>query len=697
MCVVNEHAPLKTKFVSRNQVPYMNSELRKARNMWRGKHFRNRSNKQYRAMYIKWRNKVVKLHKKSIKTYFRQRCDNQNGNKKFFKTIKPFLSEKISNSCGNKIILKEDNCILSQSQDVADVFNKYFSSVANYDGVPDGVDNLIFREAIEKHNSHDGIRLIKAKIPPTTEFDFKCISEDTVFKYIKQLEGNKAVGHDGLSSKFIKLSGKLLAMPLCELFNRCVMSSQFPVDMKLAEISPVFKKIESLFKENYRSVNVISKIFERVLADQLMIHFDNLLSVHLSANRKGYCCQHAILQSTEYWRRALDEGQNVGTIAMDLSKAFDKMPHALLIAKLHAYNVSPAACNFIISYLKNRLQRVKVQGVRSEWTTINRGVPQGSVLGPLLFNIFINDLFIVPMCSNIVNYPDDNHICYKNKSTEVLCEVLRLDTNNAISWFEQNYMDANPNKFQGIILGKDVPQSIALTAQDYEIPLSNHLKVLGVTLDDKLKFDIHIDSICLSASRQINALKRLSKFLDESSRVLIYKSFVLSTFSYSPITWIFCGKRNSLKLEKLQERALRFVFSDFTSTYEELLKRGNFLPLWIYRLKFLAIEVYKCVKNLNPPYLNDLFIHKNINYDLRDKHKMEQPKFNTKTFGYRSFKHYGSKLWNSLPIDVKCSNSIQEFRAKITKWCFTISLNDFRLILVAYTLYRCVIVWCTRV
>ena len=136
------------------------------------------------------------------------------------------------------------------------------------------------------------------------------------------------------------------------------------------------------------------------------------------------------------------------------------------------------------------------------------------------------------MCSNIVNYADDNHICYKNKSTDVLCEVLRLDTNNAISWFEQNYMDANPNKFQGIILGKDVPQSIALTTQDYEILLSNHLKVLGVTLDDKLKFDIHIDSICLSASRQINALKRLSKFLDASSRVLIYKS----TFSYSPIT-----------------------------------------------------------------------------------------------------------------------------------------------------------------
>ena len=122
---------------------------------------------------------------------------------------------------------------------------------------------------------------------------------------------------------------------------------------------------------------------------------------------------------------------------------------------------------------------------------------------------------------------------------------------------------------------------------------------------------------------------------------------------------------------------LRFVFSDFKSTYVELLKRGNFLPLSIYRLKFLAIEVYKCVKNLNPPYFNDLFIHKNIDYDLRDKHKVEQPKFDTKRFVYRAFMYNGLKLWNSLPIDAKYSNSIQEFRTKITKWSFTISPNDF--------------------
>ena len=147
---------------------------------------------------------------------------------------------------------------------------------------------------------------------------------------------------------------------------------------------------------------------------------------------------------------------------------------------------------------------------------------------------------------------------------------------------------------------------------------------------------------------QINALKRIAKYLNERSRILIYKSFISSNFNYCPVSWIFCGKKNSDELEKLQERALRFVYLDRTSTYAELLTRGGFLSLSQYRLKHMAIEVFKCIHGLNPSYLNGLFTKKEMVYDLKDKNKTVQPPWNTKKYGFRSFRYYGSKLWNAL-------------------------------------------------
>ena len=151
---------------------------------------------------------------------------------------------------------------------------------------------------------------------------------------------------------------------------------------------------------------------------------------------------------------------------MDLSRAFDKMPHALLIAKLSAYGMSKDACNLIISYLRNRRYRVKIMGICSDWATINRGVPQGSVLGPLLFNIFVNDLFHVKMSCEIANYADDNHLYYENQCQNTLKYVLENDVNSATTWFENNYMCANPDKFQSIILNRDGMQSLAISVQD---------------------------------------------------------------------------------------------------------------------------------------------------------------------------------------------------------------------------------------
>ena len=166
----------------------------------------------------------------------------------------------------------------------------------------------------------------------------------------------------------------------------------FPTDMKLAKMSPIFKKNDNLDKENYRPVNTLtamSKVFEYIISDQMILLFYNILNPAISAYRKAYRWQNVILQLTLYWREALDINDYVGAMAMDLSKAFDSMPHSLLIAKLYAYGMSTNACNMIVSCLSNRRQRVKTSGEVSSWSTINRGVPQGSVLGALIVQLFL--------------------------------------------------------------------------------------------------------------------------------------------------------------------------------------------------------------------------------------------------------------------------------------------------------------------
>ena len=479
---------------------------------------------------------------------------------------------------------------------------------------------------------------------------------------------------------FLKVSGQNTYQSFSSLFNNCILSCSFPDSMKLSEISPVYKKGDNLRKENYRSINVLSmmsKVFERILADQLILYFCNLLHSSLSAYRSGYSCQHVILQLTEYWRQALDDGNVVGTVAMDLSKAFDTMPHGLLIAKLHAYGISESACNILSSYLRNRMQRVKVSGKLSDLSLTNRGVPQGSVLGPLLFNIFINDLFYMKINSQICNYADDNHLCATSKCVTELTDTLESDSHHCIEWFKDNDMDANAGKFQSIAMDRDGKIPLSISVQGNVILPSNVLKVLGVSLEAGLKFDCHVTNICLKSSRQINVLKRLSRFLTPENRMLLYKSFIASNFHYCPVAWIFCGKRNSDKLEKIQERALRFVYSDYSSEYTDLLKRGNLLSLATYRIRFLAIEMYKCMNNLNPQYLNNVFEINTTPYAMRDSIRLKLPKYDTVRFGHNSFRYYGSKIWNAIPTDIKGSETLLIFKKRITQWCLSGDCDKF--------------------
>ena len=421
--------------------------------------------------------------------------------------------------------------------------------------------------------------------------------------------------------------------------------------MKNAELSPVYKRHDNLDKINYRPVSVltaVSKLNDSVMNDQLGQYFINIFHELLCAFRKKYSCQSTLVKMIEGWKESLDKNNVIGALLMDLSKAFDSLPHGLFIAKFRAYGLSLSACDLLSSYLSNRHQRVKIKGSRSEWREVKKGVPQGSILGPLLFNVFVNDMFhFVDKCS-LYNYADDNSISTASPCVHDVVSNLKTDCNNIMEWFSVNDLQANPSKFQFMLLSSsNIDNSnISLCIDDITLKPEPHAKILGVFLDDKLSFSQHVSISCTKAARQLNALARISRYLNISSRSLLYNSFVRSNFNYCAMVWHFCGKTNNSKIEKIQERALRIIYRDYESSYEDLLSAAEVPTMLTRRIRVILLEVFKSIYMLNSDCLNDMFKIKDGNYSFRNTRKLLQPKKKTTTFGLRSIAYLGAKLWN---------------------------------------------------
>ena len=250
---------------------------------------------------------------------------------------------------------------------------------------------------------------------------------------IKNIPNNGAAGGE-IPLHILKQSGFTYQM-LTDCINDALSQGIFPDSLKLANITPVHKRDEATDKENYRSVSVLplfSKIFEKVIYDQLSQYLEKYLNSLLCGFRKTHSSQHALFKLLQGWQEELDKSGFVGTILMDLSKAYDSLPHDLLVAKFEAYGIDKNGLNMIHNYLTNRKQRTKISSFYSDWYDIVGGVPQGSILGPLFFNLFINDLYLFIERTNICNFADDNTIYSCNIDLQTILKDLKYDMQNIL-------------------------------------------------------------------------------------------------------------------------------------------------------------------------------------------------------------------------------------------------------------------------
>ena len=395
-----------------------------------------------------------------------------------------------------------------------------------------------------------------------------------------------------------------------------------------------------------------------------------MLSDFLSAYRRNYSCQHVLLRMTEAWRKCLDDNKVVGAILMDLSKAFDCLPHDLLLAKLEAYGLESNALKLIMPYLSGRKQCVKNGGYLSQLKLILSGVPQGSILGPILFNIFINDIFLT-LGSDLHNFSDDNTVTAVAETIQALINSLEIKTSKAIQWMENNDMIANPEKFKAIVLTKHDEQTVGSEFNFSGITnySSAEVDLLGVKLDTKLSFESHISKMCKKAAGQLNALKRLQgSVISYNTRKALAESFILSNFNYCPLVWYFSTQKQLQIMEKIQERVLRFLHNDYKSDYSTLLKISGSVSMEVKRMRYLCLEIYKTLNNLSPNYMKDIFQVQQSAYSSRRPHNILVPRVNQTKFGTRSIRCAGARIWNHLPDSIQSAENLRMFKTLIKTW-----------------------------
>jgi hypothetical protein len=672
------HAPIKHKYIRGNQKPHANKTLCKAimkRSKLRNIFLKSKLTKDW-DNYKQQRNFVTNLNRETRRIYFKNATSKTvNSNPKiFWKLCNPFLQNKNNNL--NRFVLVEHEKIITDEHDVAQIFNSHFADITKdlkifswKSDLSNHQDDPVLN-AICKYSNHPSILKIKShtmNLKPGV-FEFTNVDISTVYKMIMSLNAKKATSGD-IPVNVLKQTANISAPILCNLINQSLQSCEFPSELKQAILTPIFKKGDSTNKVNYRPISIlpsVSKVFEKILHSQLSSFSEkSIFSKFLCGFRKGHSTQHALFRLLHSWQANLDKSKIVGIVLMDLSKAFDCLPYDLFIAKLHAYGFSNKSIRLIYNYLTNRIHKVKIGSCFSDWLEFQAGVPQGSILGPLLFNIFINDLFLLNISSEICNFADDNTLSAEGDFLFEVVSKLKTDLSNVLHWFKINSMAPNSEKFQLMFLGNP---GTTLNVNGYSLKPSKYVKLLGVEIDNELKFTQHIKSICKKASQKINALARIRNYLDLNCTKTLYNAFLISPFMYCPLIWMFHSKSLNSLINKVHRRALSIVYDRFGISLNELLKLDNSVSIHVLNLRWLMIEVYKSLNKLNPKFMRGYFSYKEIPYDLRGGPRLILPIAKTRSFGFNSLSFRSNILWNILPCSIKQSKSLNEFTRKIKLW-----------------------------
>ena len=498
-----------------------------------------------------------------------------------------------------------ERALIDDKAVIANKFNNFFTSIGSELAQSIDIDGK------PKFNSY----LTNAK---SSRFSFKTVDSASVVKVIKSLKPKTSCGHDGLSMKFIREIYPAITEPLTLIINQSIATSVFPNRLKIARVIPIFKKGDDKLLGNYRPISLlpaISKIFEKLMYNQMYNYFltHKLLYSSQYGFRKKHSTEMAAIELTDRLMKDVENGHIPVAVFLDLSKAFDTLDHQILTYKLKYYGFDEAAVNLMQSYLTDRKQYVEINGVASEKKDLTMGVPQGSILGPLLFIIYMNDINEASNIFNFILYADDSTLqsklqthTYENEAAVINVELAKI-----ANWLAANKLTLNISKSKFMVFSTNrrdistITRRFSLVINNTEIERVSKFNFLGLTLDEFLSWTEHINIIQYKISRISGILNRLKHHMQTNILKLVYSALVLPHLNYALLVW---GHRPG-KITKLQKRVVRIIGkSKYNAHTEPILKRLGLLKISdMYQQKMLVFY-YKLQNNQLPEYMQNFKI-----------------------------------------------------------------------------------------
>ena len=634
--------------------PWMNQKLMK---LWKKKSFswerlQERNNKTRWRNYRKYRNKLSLHTRRAKRKYEGKIAKNARVNKKaFFR----YVNSKLTVRPEITALQTKDGTIVVEDSEIVEVQVDYFSTV---------------------YTSHKGEQMPEMKEMTTAELCDIVITPEIVGSKLKKLDENKSSGPDVFHPFVLKETAEEISVPLAVIYRKSLDEGVCPSEWKCANVTPIHKKGDRTDPSNYRPVSLTSqacKVLESIIVDKIVEHLttNKLLNEAQHGFRQGRSCLTNLIETLEQWTEILDDGDGIDVAYLDFRKAFDLVSHEHLIYKLSKYGIKGKILGWIKDFLNDRTQRVVIRGTASSTRIVTSGVPQGSILGPILFLIFINDLPL-EVLSRLSLFADDSKLFSRiinNRNKKVKygdngSKMLQKDLDTVLEWANKWKMEFNVDKCKIMHLGNSNPKN-SYNMGGRTLEETSEERDLGVLIDNKLDFGKHIKTIVGKANKVLGMIRVSFECINIPMMYNLYTSLVRPLLEYCVQVWSPYKRKDIILLERVQRRATKMIPKLKNLPYDERLKKMKLPRLYDRRVRGDMIETHKIMSGIEKLDASKLF--QRSAFQGRSHPKKLYRKYTRLNVRKNWFTQRVIKKWNSLTEKEVTAGKTSCFKARYDK------------------------------